>query len=79
MGTRAETEGHEFREITLLELRNSLSQIVSEVTYRDDEVLITRNGKRVAALISMRAFELLQKRVEKLEDAADRKALRKRK
>jgi prevent-host-death family protein len=72
--TKAEEEGHEFREVTALELRESLSELLRTVEFVEDEILITRNGKRVAALISMRAFRLLQERVEELEDAADESA-----
>lgn len=67
----AEEEGHEFREVTLVELRENLADVVTEVAYRDHEVLITRNGKRVAALISMKAWEILQREVERREDELD--------
>lgn len=75
MKTKAEEEGHEFREISLVDLRNDLSEIVRRLEFVDDEVLITRNGNRVAALISMRAFKILQERVEELENEADRREL----
>lgn len=47
------------REIGIVELRRAFSDILNEVAYRDAEVVITRNGKRVAALISMETYESL--------------------
>lgn len=46
-------------EITAVELRRNLSEMLSRVAYQDQEVAITRNGKPVAALISPRTLERL--------------------
>lgn len=71
----AEEEGHEFREVSLVYLRENLGEVVTGVSYKDHEVIITRNGKRVAALISMQAFEILQREVERREEEIDRRSL----
>lgn len=50
------------REVSLLELRTELSEIVRRVAYTDEQMVITRNGKPAAVLISMRDFQRLQER-----------------
>ena len=53
-------------------LRRSLSETLSRVTYRGERVLLERNGKAVAGLVSADDLELL----ELLEDRMDMKAAR---
>ena len=48
-------------------LRERSSEIISEVAYGDAEVVLTRRGKPVAAVVSLSALETLHA----LEDARD--------
>ena len=57
--------------VSLVALRNSLGDIVNEVTYGNHSRIISKNGKPVAAIISIDELELL----EKLEEKADLAAL----
>src|SRR5690625_891297 len=57
--------------VSLVSLRNSLGEIVSEVAYGKHRRIISKNGKQLAALISIEELELL----DKLEEAADLAAL----
>jgi mRNA interferase RelE/StbE len=55
------------REMGVVELRRAFSDTLNEVAYRDAEVVITRNGKRVAALVSIKTYESLIKGRQKVE------------
>lgn len=57
--------------VSLVALRNSLGDVVNEVTYGNHRRIISKNGKPVAAIISIDELELL----EKLEEKADLAAL----
>ncbi len=59
------------REIGVVELRRAFSDTLNEVAYRDAEVIITRNGKRVAALVSMKTYESFVKSGQKIEFTRD--------
>lgn len=59
--------------VSLVSLRNSLGDIINEVAYGTQRRIISKNGKPIAALVSMQELELL----EKLEEAADVAALEK--
>lgn len=49
------------------ELREHGSEIVNRVAYGDEELILTRRGKPIAALVSLQALETLHR----LEDAQD--------
>ncbi|HVS46092.1 MAG TPA: type II toxin-antitoxin system Phd/YefM family antitoxin [Verrucomicrobiae bacterium] len=49
------------------ELREHGSEIVNRVAYGGEEVVLTRRGKPIAAIVSLASLELLHK----LEDAHD--------
>lgn len=53
--------------VSLVALRNSLGDVVNEVTYGNRRQIISKNGRPVAALISIDELELLNK----LEEEAD--------
>ncbi len=53
--------------IPTTELREHGSEIVNRVAYGNEEVVLTRRGKPIAALISLAALEELHR----LEDAED--------
>lgn len=45
------------RTLSLSEVKMKLSQLVDDVVTKDDEVIITRNGKPVAVLVTNDEFE----------------------
>jgi prevent-host-death family protein len=46
-------------EMSTEELRRNLSQVINRAAYGIDPVLITRRGRKIAALISLDDFALL--------------------
>ncbi len=48
------------REATAMKLRQNLGQLLSEVEYRQDSVLITKGGKPVAALVDVGLFQKIR-------------------
>lgn len=50
------------REATAMTVRQNLGELLNEVQYRHDEVVITKAGKPVAAIIDMVAYEQLKRR-----------------
>jgi prevent-host-death family protein len=54
----------------LSKARGELGTVVNRVSHGGERVLLNRNGKNVAALVSMEDLELIRQ----LEDAADLKA-----
>ena len=55
------------RENTAMDVRKKFGELLNEVQYRRDRVLITKAGKPVAALIDMALFEKLRKLDEEFE------------
>ncbi len=62
--------------LSITRARSELTELVNRVHYRDEQIVLTKNGKPVAALISQRALELLNRLVEDAEDAIDAEAVR---
>lgn len=54
-------------EMTVTEARENLSKAVSRIAFSGERIVLTRSGKRAAALVSVEDLELL----EYLEDKAD--------
>jgi len=59
-------------EIGVTEARDQLGQLVTRVEYNDERILLTRNGRAVAALVPVAVLADL----EAAEDAADLEAAR---
>lgn len=55
------------REAPAMTVRQNLGELLNEVQYRGDSVLITKGGKAVAALIDIGLFERLRKLDEDFE------------
>lgn len=51
--------------------RNSFSELISHTAYSKDRVIVTRNGKKMAAIVSIEDLELLERLVDKIEDELD--------
>ncbi len=67
--TTASTTHHP--EVALAELRSSVGDVINRAAYGHERVLVTRNGKPAAALISVEDLAYF----EELENAADSAAL----
>ena len=47
-------------ECSIVELRQSIPQLLARVEIANDRIIITKNGKQKAALISMKDLALLE-------------------
>lgn len=61
--------------ISAEEARANFSDVVNRAAYRNEQTVVTRRGKSVAAIISMEDLELLDSLVRAIEDGIDAKAL----
>ena len=50
------------REATAMTVRQNLGELLNEVQYRHDEVVITKAGKPVAALVDMATYERMRRK-----------------
>jgi prevent-host-death family protein len=63
------------REYTTGEARDRLSEVINEVVYGDERVVLTRRGKPIAALVPLSVLELLHE-LERIIDVEEaRKAI----
>lgn len=58
---------HEAGHVSVSEARESFADLVNRVAYRKERILVTRHGKRVAAIIPIEQVEFL----ERAEDEYD--------
>jgi len=56
--------------------RNSFSELLSHTAYSKDRVIVTRNGKKMAAIVSIEDLELLERLADKIEDELDLEDIR---
>ena len=63
--------------VTAEEARNQLAEIINRAAYGHEPTIVTRRGKRVAAIVSIEDLELLEAVFEELEDRADAEYCRK--
>jgi antitoxin YefM len=56
------------RVLPLAEAKSRLSQLVSDVETKDDQITITRNGRAVAVLVSHEDFERWKETAEIMAD-----------
>jgi len=57
------------RQASAMKVRKNLGELLNEVQYRRDSILVTKGGKPVAALVDIGLFEkvrLLEKEFERL-------------
>src|SRR3954464_9860795 len=52
--------------------RQNLGEMLNQVQYRHDTVLINKDGKRVAALVDARLFERIRRMQERFDALCDR-------
>ena len=50
------------REATAMTVRQNLGELLNEVQYRHDEIVITKAGKPVAALVDIATYEQIKRR-----------------
>lgn len=50
------------REATAMNVRQNLGELLNEVQYRHDHIVITKAGKQVAALVDMATFERMRRK-----------------
>lgn len=48
------------REATAMTVRQNLGELLNEIQYRQDQVLITKGGKPVAAMVDIALFEKIR-------------------
>lgn len=56
------------KEVTAMEARQNFGELLNEVKYRHDNVLITKAGKPIAALINVELFEKVRKMKHQFEN-----------
>lgn len=64
------------RTVPFTEARSSLSELLDFVQAEQEHVVITRNGKRVALLMSMDEWESWEETIEVLSDEETMEALK---
>jgi len=62
--------------VAFSEVRSHLTDIVNEVAYGGDRVVITRKGKEMVAIVSLEDLELLEELEERVDLDLARKALK---
>lgn len=59
------------REAPAMSVRQNLGELLNEVQYRHDRVMITKAGKPVAALVDVPLFERLRRLDEEFEQLSE--------
>lgn len=62
------------RRTTAVAARQNLGDLLNQVQYRNDSVLITKDGKPVAALVDVELFERIRRLREDFSSLTDRLA-----
>ncbi len=62
--------------LSVVELRQSLAQILNRAEYRGERIIIHRRGRDAAALIPLEDLRLLERLIEDAEDRLDIEAAR---
>lgn len=63
--------------ISAEEARNQFADLINRAAYGHERTVVTRRGKRVAAIVSVEDLELLEAIVDELEDRTDAEYCRK--
>jgi len=56
------------REASAMTVRNNLGELLNEVTYRHDSIVIQKSGKSVAAIVDMALFEKIRLMQNEFDD-----------
>ena len=60
----------------VVELRQSLAEILDRAEYQGERIIIHRRGKDVAAIVPLEDLRLLERLIEEVEDRLDVEAAR---
>jgi prevent-host-death family protein len=63
-----------FRTVPAAELRNHGAEVINAVAFGDEQIVLTRHGKPVAAIVSLLVLDSLQDMEDRLDRVAVRKA-----
>ncbi len=61
--------------LTTTEARNQFSDVINRVSYGGERIVLDRNGKEVAALVSIEDLRLLELLEDRMDAEAAREAL----
>jgi prevent-host-death family protein len=64
------------KRLNVVELKNSLGDVLNRAEYQGERTVVHRRGKDAAAIISMKDLELFERLLEEAEDRADVAAAR---
>ena len=56
------------REVTAVNFRQNLGEMLNQVQYRNDSILISKDGKPVAALVDAELFERIRRMRERFDE-----------
>ncbi len=62
------------KRISVVELKNSIGEVLNQAEYQGERTVIHRRGKDAAALVSIEDLKLLEKLIEEAEDRIDNEA-----
>jgi prevent-host-death family protein len=62
------------REASAMTVRNNLGELLNEVTYRHDSVVIQKSGKPVAAIVDIALFEKIRLMQSEFDSLCDKLA-----
>ena len=57
-------------EVSAVKFRQNLGEMINQVQYRKDAVVVTKDGKAVAALIDVEQFERIRRARERFDEIA---------
>jgi prevent-host-death family protein len=63
------------KEVSAVTFRQNLGEMLNQVQYRHDIVVIKKDGKPVAALVDARLFERIRRMQERFDQLAERLAV----
>ena len=64
--------------LNVVELRQSLAEILNRAEYQGERIIIHRRGKDVAAIVPLEDLKLLERLIEEVEDRLDVEAAQRR-
>jgi len=60
------------REASAMTVRNNLGELLNEVAYRHDSIVIQKSGKSVAAIVDIELFEKIRRMQNEFDLICDR-------
>ena len=69
-------ERNAMKRLNVVELRQSLADILNRAEYQGERIIIHRRGKDAAAIIPIKDLHLLERLIEDIEDRLDVEAAR---